>query len=226
MVQCATNAQTREVFLHGELGRKYGKHHRFAVASAAEAVRALAANFPGFEQHLTKSTDRGVAYQVWAGGENIGEERLRDHSSGRIYISPVVMGSKRAGTLQTIVGAVLIVIGVILLFTPAAAAGPFLIKAGALLFLGGIAQMLTSTPNQDKSKQLASAFFDGPVNTAAQGGCVPVGYGHLIVGSATISAGISIDDQARPVGGVSGGGGTGNGNWSGSGPSGPIKVTD
>ena len=38
--------------------------------------------------------------------------------------------------------------------------------------------------------------FNGPVNTTAQGNPVPVIYGEMIVGSATISAGIYSEDQA------------------------------
>lgn len=31
----------RDIHLHGALGRRFGRHHRLAVATPAEAVRAL-----------------------------------------------------------------------------------------------------------------------------------------------------------------------------------------
>jgi predicted phage tail protein len=40
------------IILLGELGKRFGRRHKMAVASAAEAVRALCANFPTFEREL------------------------------------------------------------------------------------------------------------------------------------------------------------------------------
>jgi predicted phage tail protein len=36
--------------LHGKLGQKYGKVHKFKVRNAKEAVDALCANFEGFKR--------------------------------------------------------------------------------------------------------------------------------------------------------------------------------
>jgi predicted phage tail protein len=197
----------REVVLHGELARKYGKHHRFAVRSPAEAVRALSANFSGFGRDLMGAHRRGVAYQVWSGGECCRVDDLRREGCGRIYITPVLMGSKQAGIFGVILGAVLIVVGVV-------AGGANLIIAGAAMFAGGVIQLLAGVPKQDGANRLQSAFFDGPANTTAQGNPVPVGYGRLIVGAAMISAGVSIDDTSptsasAPVGNNIGGSGRG-----------------
>lgn len=192
------NLPLREVVLHGELARRYGKVHKLAVRSAREAVRLLSVNFPAFERELATAHERGVAYQVWVNGSNVGEDELRFQSQGRIYISPCVMGSKRAGTLQTILGAVLIIVGVVGLFFPEFGGdvwGPPLIKIGAALMIGGIAQMLAPQPKQDDNgNELKSSWFDGPVNVTAQGNPVPVLYGEMVCGSAVISGGITIDD--------------------------------
>jgi predicted phage tail protein len=211
-------SELREIVLHGALARRYGKHHRFAVETAAEAVRALAANFPGFEQYLATSHEHGVAYQVWVNGENVGAEDLRRHSAGRIYLSPVLQGSKQAGLLQTIVGIILIVVGVIGETFGAEFGGdvwgPYLIYGGVAMLAGGLMRMMSGVPNQDNKNRLKSAFFDGPVNTTAQGNPVPVGYGRMIVGSAVISAGISIEDLSTASGG-GGGASSGTGTWAG-----------
>lgn len=42
------------VRLHGPLGDKYGKEHRFAISSAKEAINALDANYEGFRADFLK----------------------------------------------------------------------------------------------------------------------------------------------------------------------------
>ncbi len=180
----------REIRLHGALGRKFGRVHRLAVESAAEAIRALCANFPAFERHLRENSEPG--YHVWVGRQNIGADDLA-LPAGRdepIRISPRIAGAKKGGLLQTIIGVVLVVVGV---FT----ANPYIIAAGASLALGGVAQMLTPVPKQGKdgtTENKPSYVFSGAVNTTAQGSPVPVLYGQMIVGSAVISAGIYSKD--------------------------------
>jgi predicted phage tail protein len=210
----ADNLPLREVVLHGELARRYGKVHHLAVRSAREAVRLLSANFPAFERELATAHERGVAYQVWAGGHNLSKDEVDMHSVGRIYISPVIMGSKRQGTLETIIGVVLIVVGVVL--EAAYGAGTPVIMAGVGMLAGGISQLLAPQPKQDDhGNELKSTWFDGPVNVTAQGNPVPVLYGEMVCGSAVISAGITIDDSylsgytAPGFGGAGPGGGGG-----------------
>lgn len=54
----------RTVRLYGWLGRAFGREHRLAVASPAEAVRALCALLPGFEKALADSGERGVRFAL------------------------------------------------------------------------------------------------------------------------------------------------------------------
>ena len=64
--------------------------------------------------------------------------------------------------------------------------------------------MLASTSKSDQAsedKRDPSYIFNGPVNTMAQGHPVPIGYGEMIVGSAVISAGISVDESPFVPGG-------------------------
>ncbi|EHZ3106994.1 tail assembly protein [Escherichia coli] len=116
-----------------------------------------------------------------------------------IRIVPVIIGSKKAGLLQTILGAVLVAVGAVLNFTPWAAASPFLYKFGAAMMIGGVVQMLSPQPAGLASKQSsdnrASYAFGGVTNTAAQGYPVPLLYGRRQIGGAIISAGIYVEDQ-------------------------------
>lgn len=196
----------RTIRLYGPLGARFGRVHRFAVANAAEAIRALSAMVPGFERELMQSRDRGIAYAVFLGKRNIGETELM-HPPGQedIRIAPVIQGSKRAGVLQTILGVALIAVSV---FFPPAGAGYFGVAAlsgaavgglGFSLAIGGVVQMLSPQPKGltgvDSADNGASYNFNGPVNVTAQGNPVPLLYGEMIVGSATVSAGIYSEDQ-------------------------------
>ncbi|MCE2910219.1 MAG: tail assembly protein [Burkholderiaceae bacterium] len=183
----------REVRLYGALGAKFGRVHRFAVASAAEAVRALRANFPEFDRVVLETAQR---YRVIVGRRPLaGAPDFYEPSGDRevIRIIPVLEGAKRGGLLQTIIGVVLIVVGV---YTGNA----WLTQAGIALTLGGVAQMLTPVPKlqagtqDEENKSRASYVFAGAVNTTAQGVPVPVGYGRLVIGSAVISAGLTTQE--------------------------------
>lgn len=191
----------RTIRLYGKLGTRFGRVHRLAVDSAAEAMRALCVMLPGFKQELVTSSDRGVTYAVFVGKENIDEKQLA-LPPGRddIRIAPVLQGSKRGGVLQTILGAVLVVVGAVLTYTGiGSAAGVPLMQFGAAMAFGGVVQMLSPTPKglsaKDSPDNGASYNFNGPVNTSAQGNPVPVLYGRMIVGSSVISAGIYAEDQ-------------------------------
>lgn len=186
--------QLRQIILHGALRRRYGREFRFAVASPAEAVRALCANFRGFQSELATAAERGVRYAVFVGKRNIGESELAMQGSAPIRIAPVLVGSKRGGLLQTIAGVALVVVGVVLDYFSFGTAGNFFITTGIGLTLGGIAQLLTPTPKTKSQQGNSSAIFGSPVNVTAQGVPVPVLLGGpLLCGSVVVSAGIDVD---------------------------------
>jgi predicted phage tail protein len=189
----------RNVCLYGALGAKFGRVHRLAVASTAEAVRALCVLLPGFERELMTSRDRGVAYACFRGTTNVGKDELCLAGGGDIRIAPIMTGSKRAGFFQTIIGVTLIVAG-FMLAPEYPLLGKAMISAGISLTAGGVIQMLSPQQSglgaKDSPDNGASYNFNGPVNTQAQGNPVPILYGRLEVGSAVISAGILAQDQA------------------------------
>lgn len=209
----------RTIKLSGSLARQFGREHRLAVNSPAEAVRALCALRPGFEKFLMTARDNGIVFSVFSGKNNLTEEELQNPSGADIIrIVPVVQGSKRAGVLQTIVGVVLIAVGVVVQYwmggDPSVA--KYFYGAGISMIVGGVVAMLTPVPkNQErKDDERKSYVFNGGVNVQAQGNPVPVLYGELIVGSAVISAGISTQDNyvaGRHQGPAQGGYGSGGG---------------
>lgn len=192
-----------QIELCGVLGKTFGKIHNRYISTASEAVRALCCTIKGFEQYLNSSKKRGLTFAVFRGKKNIGKDDLGYPLNGEVIrIVPVIIGSKKAGLLQTILGAVLVVVGVVvtgLSFGWAAPVGGALLSAGIGLMAGGVIQMLSPQASGLASKQSAdnqaSYAFGGVTNTAAQGYPVPLLYGRRRIGGAIISAGIYVEDQ-------------------------------
>ena len=188
------------VLLSGSLARLFGREHRVTTAGGFKDVMSYFRQFPGFERYMMGSAEKGLRFAVFKGRENLAEEDLeRPTGKETIRIVPVICGSKRAGGLQTIVGAVLVAAAFVLSFTPLAGSSPFLYQMGAALMIGGAMQMLAPQAKglgaQDRPENRPSYSFNGPANTSAQGNPVGLLYGQLTVGSAVISAGIYAQDQ-------------------------------
>lgn len=183
----------RTVRLYGQLGARFGRVHRLAVNSAAEAARALGVLLPGFSQFMHESRARGLVFAVFNGRRNLTAEQLGDPPGGAdIRIAPIVQGSKKQGLFSTVVGVVLFAVG-------AVTGQPWLMAIGAGMALGGVAMMLSPQPaglaTEDGPNNRPSYSFNGPVNTSAQGNPVPLFYGEGFIGSAVVSAGIYAEDQ-------------------------------
>ncbi|MDF1895072.1 tail assembly protein [Rahnella contaminans] len=189
-----------QIELGGSLGKTFGKTHQRLIRTVGEVGKALSCTIPEFGRYMNNSKQRGITYAVFKGKQNIGEDDLGYPVTGDVIrIVPVIIGSKRAGALQTILGAVIVAIGVVLNFTPFAAASPYLYQIGGAMALGGVIQMLSPQTSGLASKQdadnQASYAFGGVTNTAAQGYPVPLLYGKRRIGGAIISAGIYVEDQ-------------------------------
>ena len=192
-------ARLTTIRLYGALGARFGRVHKLAVQTSAEAVKALCVNFDGFESYLMNAKKNGMVFAVFRGKRNIGVEDYQNLGGNNdIRIAPVMEGAKKAGMFQTILGAVLIVAGVALSFTPFAAATPYLVSAGISMTAGGIFQMLSPQPKGLRGREdpdnKPSYAFGGAVNTIAMGNPVPVLYGEREIGGAIISAGIVAED--------------------------------
>ncbi|CCG85424.1 tail assembly protein [Erwinia piriflorinigrans] len=190
--------------LSGALGKLFGKTHHRLIRTTHEAARALSVTIDGFEQYMLSSKRRGLTYAVFKGKKNIGLDDLGYPVNGEVIrIVPVIMGSKRAGMLQTILGAALIVAATIATGGVAgiAAGGAWAAvgAAGISMAIGGVIQMISPQAKGLASKQdadnQASYAFGGVTNTAAQGYPVALAYGKPRIGGAIISAGIYVEDK-------------------------------
>ena len=194
----------RVIRVYGRLARFLGRRTFCAeVASAAEAVRFLLANFPQVEKHMADQH-----YRVKLGARALDAEELHEPAGGsEITIVPVIGG---AGAVGRIVAGVALVA---LSFIPGIGAlgVSLLLGVGSSLALGGVAQLLTPVPQMagpgaaslgpmakaaDDNDPRKNYSFSGIQNTSRQGVPVPVIYGEVIVGSVVISAGIDVDQVA------------------------------
>jgi predicted phage tail protein len=197
----------RKIRLYGALAKFIGKRVLKAeVATAAEAVRFLVANWPALEKHMADQH-----YRVSIGSYDLSVDELHDPAGAQeIKIVPVVVGAGAVGRIiagvALIAASIFVLPGVLLggvlsgAFSSTLAAG--IINAGigigASLVLGGVAQLLTPVPkvpqggntDQDPRK---SYSFSGIQNTSRQGLPVPIVYGETLVGSVVISAGIDTE---------------------------------
>lgn len=190
--------ELREVHLHGAL-RRFGRSFRLAVATPAEAVRALCVQVPGLRAAL-----REGFYRVTTGPR--GRRRDRDEDGltvgfgGPLHIVPVVAGAGGGKGL----GWALAIAGVALL--GAAFAAPLLLGGGLLagasiggisattvglvgasLALQGVSMLLApkvATPGSagaDTGDKMDSFLFGGAPDRPVTGRPVPVGFGTFLV---------------------------------------------
>jgi predicted phage tail protein len=200
----------RTIYLHGILAENFIDKIDLQVNSVPEVILALSANFSGFKEFLINYTP-GFFIKVDDEYKDKDSVSLPILSTSSIHIIPSIAGSGKAGLI--IGGLILIAmtggfasfgIGGILPGTAVAATGTTAAVAasgmsaiigqiGIGLVMAGISALLYSPPKTAKSTtQEANTYFNGAVNTIKQGGPVPVGYGELIIGSAVISAGITV----------------------------------
>lgn len=208
----------RTIRLYGKMGTRFGREFRLAVSSPAEAVQALCTQLDGFEHYLMNAKDQGFGFAVFLGRRNLAEDEL-GHPPGDedIRIAPVVFGSKNSGWLNVLVGAVLVVVGVLVGVYVDPGLGAAIVGAGISMIVGGVVQLLFPPPKMkgphEGPQNTPSYAFAGPVNTQAQGHPVPLLIGRFITGSAVISAGIEAKDEVYvPVGGATNTGGGGGAN--------------
>lgn len=199
----------RKIKLYGPLAKFIGKRVLHAdVASVAEAVRFLVANFPAVEKHMADQH-----YKVSVGEYELTLDDLHNPVGHQeIKIVPVVAGAG-GSTSQILLGIGLVAASFLLpgaglfgatsVFGVGAAQGGAVLAGlgtafsaiGASLVLGGVSQLLSPVPtntqgagsNTDPRKTYS---FSGIQQTSRQGTPVPICYGLTLTGSVVISAGV------------------------------------
>lgn len=195
----------RTIRVYGRLA-KFLKRRKFEaqVASAAEAVRFLLANFPKLESELVKGH-----YRVSVGNYSLSESELYDPAGQQeIKIIPVLTGAGNS-TAQIIAGVALIALsfGIGAIASAGVQLGGLLgigfygtigVGIGTSLVLGGVAQLLTPTvtidaTETDPTDPTETFSFNGVQQTSREGVPVPIVYGEILVGSVVISAAVDTE---------------------------------
>lgn len=207
----------RRIKLYGSLAKFIGKRVLYAdVATAAEAVRFLVANWPELRQHMGDKH-----YRVFVGSWNLSADELHSPAGQQeIKIVPVVGGANKTfQAIGKIVAGVALIALSIVGGTFIGAIGLKIIgSVGAALALGGVAQLITPTPQlgttattggaglggiaggvgQDSAKDPRKSYsFSGIQNVSRQGLPISLIYGETIVGSIVASAGIDVDRRKK-----------------------------
>lgn len=205
----------KTIKLYGHLAKEFGKTHHYNVRTPAEAIKALSANHPNFQQYLIKHSEPGYKVIVGDSVRSSHESMYHPLDSDTIKIVPVVHGAGD-GTLTVILGIVLIAFAwwnpygwgmaagatsgagaTAATGTMGAAFGASVVSAmssvGIALVLAGVSSMLFAPPSLESAntvEQNAGSYFNGPLNTAQQGNPVSLAYGRIMAGSQVISGGI------------------------------------
>ncbi|MDM1760712.1 MULTISPECIES: tail assembly protein [Acinetobacter] len=184
----------KTIKLYGILAKKFGKEFQLNVANTREAVRALSIQIPGFEKFMLHAHERGLEFAVFQDKQNISAKELDMNTTASVIkIVPRVIGAGgNNGVLQTILGAVMVVVGAVAM-AYGQAWGANLVGAGIGMLIGGVAQMLMpkvdNTQDQNSDGNKANFGFGGAVTTVAQGNPVPVLRGRREIGGFIVSAG-------------------------------------
>jgi predicted phage tail protein len=186
--------------LSGSLAQKFWrtKDYLLETGTTQEAFSALKHTVDGFEEFIRDQARRGMRYAIFRNRENVGEDRFTMSGTTEIRIVPIVSGSKNGGLFQTVLGAVLVVVGVVLTVMSGSTGSPLgaaLVATGIGMMAGGIIQMLTPVPKAASQQEQASTenkpsyLFNGAFNSTQQGLPVPVIYGKMLVGSSVVAIG-------------------------------------
>lgn len=201
----------KTLILDGRMAKKFGRLHKFDVADLPEMLRAMCSQVRGFKRYLSEGHMHGIRFAFFNGKHNIGLNEFDMTNGSEVYrITAITEGSKRAGVLQIVIGAVALIAAfftaggslVALGMSAAAAAATTtaLTGLGLSMMLGGVVQLLTPQPKYNvgassSTDNKPNYAFGAPVNTVAMGYPVPVLFGEREIGGAIISAGIFSSDQ-------------------------------
>lgn len=202
------------IVLHGDLAMRFGPSFSLDVRSPVEAVRALIAQVKGFRRAIREGHYRVIkSRETVADSLSLDEMKLRLGRARDLHIVPVIAGSA-SGWGKVLAGVAIVGLAIVAPYALGYAGsigGALATTAigftgttfgtiagfGALVALGGIAQMLAPSPKAGKGPEdrKESFLFGSTENVTAQGGPVPVVVGRFFVGSVVVSSGLSTEEM-------------------------------
>ena len=167
-----------QVHLHGILGNKYGKIHKFAAKSPKDILNALEANYSEFRRDLKDLALKNIHYTCVTNGKWLKNGKFCDEKIQKLDFVPMILGSGAiAGTSITwlMVASFVLAVG---------SAVYSFVQAGKMEFPEVPGSTGTSTA---LNRSLA---FSNRENIIEQGNPVPLVYGRIKVGSFVIQSSI------------------------------------
>lgn len=179
----------KTIYLHGKLGKRFGKKWEIVVRSASEAVSAIDANTDGFIDYIIKESSAGnnyyllkkspkeIASQKEVEENLIDKKQIQNFSDfGELHFVPETYGGFVSAFFVGLFG------------TGLAA------SVATSMVWGVIAQVAMNllfkppkTPERKGPTNTKSFLIAGARTRQAQGVAVPLGYGRLKIGPTTIS---------------------------------------
>jgi predicted phage tail protein len=199
--------QMVEVKLLGELGKRFGRKHRFMANSARDVFSALSNQLEGFKDYFCNAHEKGIGFKLVDDDPNGMDYENVLMGCRRLIIAPVISGSGAVGRI--LIGVALIALAFIPIAGQAAFAGfvagkfavgsAVLFNIGVSLALTGVAQLLTPTPDAQKETDRKDSFlFDRATDLTVQGQPVPILYGEYLAASPLIISS-ALTTQQVPV---------------------------
>lgn len=193
----------RDIYMHGSLGKAFGRHMKLEVSTAAEAIYALSVNIPGFSDMIRKGHWRIVRGKSARKGMPLDEELIVSFNLGdaSLHIVPAPAGAKNDGLMKVVAGVALLGLsmsGLGFLATPVSGAIMGATTWGNVAGMMGLSLALTGAstllaPEQLVEESSESYLFSGPMNSTAQGSVIPIVYGEVITGGILVAGGLDID---------------------------------
>ena len=182
----------KTVYLHGKLGKRFGKKWELAADSVVELFSAIECNSEGFLSYLVSAEKRGVNYCIFKkdpcrikskkelSSSLVTKDQVEMKGSNKeIHVIP----SPQGGDPFSILALWTTVAGV----TKLTVLGKIVAAVAISFIVGAIMKSLFKPPKKGKPTTTKSYLLQGSQNRTAQGVAVPIGYGTLKIGSTNIS---------------------------------------
>ena len=180
----------QKVILVGELAQ-FGSEWDVKCAHLADIFKLISCQTPGFRKFLIDSEEAGLDIEIIKGGDLIVDPRelLISLRSEDIVMTLCPAGEKSKG-LRILTAVVLFTMG----YYDVGGFGSIFTGMAVNMTLSVVSEMMAPGPesgnpaNTIDGEEVGDKLFNGPVNVSKNGTPMPLLYGELIVGGATISA--------------------------------------
>lgn len=165
-----------EIHLHGILGQKYGKLHKFSVKEPKDIVRALEANYEDFTKDLKDLLKKNIAYTIVADDQWVqGDSFAKKDKVKKIDFVPCILGA-----------------AFLIPFIPYIIAALVAIGSAVYAYVQAGKQRYPEIPGAEgvSSANSRSLSFSNRENITEQGSPVPLVYGRMKVGSLVVQSSI------------------------------------